>query len=168
MTYSQQPNEPKLKSLSQWATVVQSPVTTAANSGKYVDTFQKFKQQAKEKEDRRKQMQEAQEKRRRQKEAEDRERARQEKEKQREKEEEEALERVRRSQIPVAAGLPQNTPPTPQHIDAPIGTPEPLQQLGSVSPFSGSSSPSSNQSARERERARLREQERRKRELQVC
>lgn len=55
----------------------------------------------------------------------------------------------------------QKTPPTPQSLDEPIRTPEPVQ-VGSISPFSGSNSPSSN--AKERERQRLREQERRKRE----
>lgn len=60
----------------------------------------------------------------------------------------------------------QRTPPTPQSLDEPIRTPEAVH-VGSISPFSGSNSPSSN--AKERERQRLREQERRKREtVSVC
>lgn len=156
--FLQQSSESKLK-LSSWA-LNAAPSSSASNASAInkaaaLDSFQQFKKQAKEKQDRQKQIQEQQEQRRREKEI--AERARQEKERQED-------ENRRATLTPNAPQ--QKTPPTPQsaHIEEPIRTPESLQ-IGSISPYSGSNSPSSN--AKERERQRLREQERRKREM-VC
>ncbi|XP_074598336.1 homeotic protein female sterile-like isoform X3 [Brevipalpus obovatus] len=151
-----QSSESKLK-LSSWA-LNAAPSSSASNASTInkaaaLDSFQQFKKQAKEKQDRQKQIQEQQEQRRREKEI--AERARQEKERQEDE--------SRRTTLTPNAPQ-QKTPPTPQstHIEEPIRTPESLQ-IGSISPYSGSNSPSSN--AKERERQRLREQERRKREM---
>ncbi|XP_013774946.1 bromodomain-containing protein 3-like isoform X2 [Limulus polyphemus] len=95
--------KPKLKNLGSWSSLVQtvdtspSSANTALNQRSALHSFQQFKKQAKEKQDKQRQLLEQQEWRRHQKEQVEKERLRLEREKQREKDEEEALERVRKA-----------------------------------------------------------------------
>ncbi|XP_076348300.1 uncharacterized protein LOC143245932 [Tachypleus tridentatus] len=95
--------KPKLKNLGSWSSLVQtvdtspSSTNTALNQRSALHSFQQFKKQAKEKQDKQRQLLEQQEWRRYQKEQVEKERLRLEREKQREKDEEEALERVRKA-----------------------------------------------------------------------
>ncbi|XP_013778221.1 bromodomain-containing protein 3-like isoform X4 [Limulus polyphemus] len=95
--------ESKLKNFGSWSSLAQNvsniPSTSHCGNKKTsaLDSFQHFKKQAKEKQDRQRQLKEQQEIRRHQKEQEEKERQRIERERQREKEEEEALERLRKA-----------------------------------------------------------------------
>ncbi|RWS04079.1 bromodomain-containing protein 3-like protein [Dinothrombium tinctorium] len=139
----------KLKNFTSWSSLAQSGATGSAQSSALrssaIDSFQQFKKQAKEKQDKQRALVEQQEIRRMQKEQAEKERQRMERERQREKEEEEALEKFRKSQ--------QHIEETRQQLDV---------QQDSSSPGSNSSSPA--QGLSEREKQRLREQERRRRE----
>ncbi|XP_076353714.1 bromodomain-containing protein 3-like isoform X2 [Tachypleus tridentatus] len=134
--------ESKLKNFGSWSSLAQNvsniPSTSHCGNKKTsaLDSFQHFKKQAKEKQDRQRQLKEQQEIRRHQKEQEEKERQRIERERQREKEEEEALERLRKARQAQQQGQ----------------TEEKTQQNDSQ------------QASNERERQRLREQERRRRE----
>ncbi|XP_043475306.1 homeotic protein female sterile-like isoform X4 [Leptopilina heterotoma] len=131
-----------------WSSLAQSssPQSTAGrgimNAATAADTFNQFKKQAKEKNDR---------ERRQQKEQAERERIRKENEKRKEREEEDAMEKGRK---PV------------DHQSAVLTPPSRAEDIRTSTDDSNSPSHSSGQdrSAAERERQRLREQERRRRE----
>ncbi|KAK2574995.1 hypothetical protein KPH14_008751 [Odynerus spinipes] len=149
--------EQNVKNASSWSSLAQasSPQSTAGSSMKSAarDSFQAFKKQAKEKQDRQRALLEQQEMRRQQKEQAERERLRQENEKRREREEEDALEKVRKTVGEQQSNVMTATTRT-EEVKAIVDT------------DSSSPSHSSNQdkAAAERERQRLREQERRRRE----
>ncbi|XP_051154372.1 bromodomain-containing protein 4-like isoform X3 [Leptopilina boulardi] len=131
-----------------WSSLAQSssPQSTAGrgimNAATAADTFNQFKKQAKEKNDR---------ERRQQKEQAERERIRKENEKRKEREEEDAMEKGRKSV---------------DHQSAVLTPPSRAEDIRTSTDDSNSPSHSSGQdrSAAERERQRLREQERRRRE----
>ncbi|XP_012252969.2 homeotic protein female sterile-like isoform X2 [Athalia rosae] len=149
--------EQNVKNASSWSSLAQasSPQSAAGTSMKSAarDTFQAFKRQAKEKQDRQRALLEQQEVRRQQKEHAERERLRQENERRREREEEDALDKVRKT-VTEQPAVPMVATTRAEEVKAVADT--------------DSSSPghSSNQdkAAAERERQRLREQERRRRE----
>ncbi|XP_035733356.1 bromodomain-containing protein 2-like isoform X1 [Vespa mandarinia] len=149
--------EQNVKNASSWSSLAQasSPQSTAGSSMKSAarDSFQAFKKQAKEKQDRQRALLEQQEMRRQQKEQAERERLRQENEKRREREEEDALEKVRKN-VGDQQGNAMTATTRAEEVKAIVDT------------DSSSPSHSSNQdkAAAERERQRLREQERRRRE----
>ncbi|KAI4492152.1 hypothetical protein M0802_010049 [Mischocyttarus mexicanus] len=149
--------EQNVKNASSWSSLAQasSPQSTAGSSMKSAarDTFQAFKKQAKEKQDRQRALLEQQELRRQQKEQAERERLRQENEKRREREEEDALEKARKS-VGDQQGNAMTATTRAEEVKATADT-------DSSSP-SHSSNP--DKAAAERERQRLREQERRRRE----
>ncbi|XP_044728855.1 bromodomain-containing protein 2-like isoform X2 [Chrysoperla carnea] len=120
------------------------------------DSFQVFKNKAKQKQDQQRALMEQQEQRRHQKEQAERERLRQENEKKREKEEEDALEKVRKAGVVES----QQQPLTPTRVNQLKGS----NDGGSVSPRSTTMPPPASQDAAERERQRQREQDRRRRE----
>ncbi|KAK0172111.1 hypothetical protein PV328_005476 [Microctonus aethiopoides] len=153
--------EQNVKNASSWSSLAQasSPQSAAGSSMKSAarDSFQAFKKQAKEKQDRQRALMEQQEMRRQQKEQAERERLRQENERRREREEEDALEK----------GIKTVTDQQSSGGGAPIAT-TPRAEEVKVSTETDSNSPShsagQDKAAAERERQRLREQERRRRE----
>ncbi|CAG2111653.1 unnamed protein product, partial [Medioppia subpectinata] len=112
------------------------------------NSFEMFRKQAKEKQDKQNQLKIQQEVRRKTQEREERERLRQEKERLREKEEDEALEKARKAQLQQIDEMNRN-------------------QSSNSSPASGSGSPGQGISQTERERLRQREKERRMREARA-
>ncbi|KAI4482722.1 hypothetical protein M0804_008575 [Polistes exclamans] len=149
--------EQNVKNASSWSSLAQasSPQSTAGSSMKSAarDTFQAFKKQAKEKQDRQRALLEQQEMRRQQKEQAERERLRQENEKRREREEEDALEKARKS-VGEQPGTSMTATTRAEEVKA-------IADTDSSSP---SHSSNQDKAAAERERQRLREQERRRRE----
>ncbi|XP_071564475.1 homeotic protein female sterile isoform X3 [Temnothorax nylanderi] len=150
--------EQNVKNASSWSSLAQasSPQSAAAGSSMKSaarDSFQAFKKQAKEKQDRQRALMEQQEMRRQQKEQAERERLRQENERRREREEEDALDKVRKN-IGDQQGNVMTTTTRAEEVKA-------ITDTDSSSP---SHSSSQDKSASERERLRLREQERRRRE----
>ncbi|KAL0112326.1 hypothetical protein PUN28_011984 [Cardiocondyla obscurior] len=151
--------EQNVKNASSWSSLAQasSPQSAAAGSSMKSaarDSFQAFKKQAKEKQDRQRALLEQQEMRRQQKEQAERERLlRQENERRREREEEEALDKVRKN-IGDQQGNVMTAPTRTEEVKA-------ITDTDSSSP---SHSSSQDKSAAERERLRQREQERRRRE----
>lgn len=149
--------EQNVKNASSWSSLAQasSPQSAAGSSMKSAaqDSFQAFKKQAKEKQDRQRALLEQQEMRRQQKEQAERERLRQENERRREREEEDALDKVRKT-VGDQQGNVMTATSRAEEVKAIVDT------------DSSSPSHSSNQdkAAAERERQRLREQERRRRE----
>ncbi|XP_034951015.1 homeotic protein female sterile-like isoform X2 [Chelonus insularis] len=146
--------EQNVKNASSWSSLAQasSPQSAAGSSMKSAarDSFQAFKKQAKEKQDRQRALMEQQEMRRQQKEQE---RLRQENERKKEREEEDALEKMMK---------------TVSDQQGPAITATTRAEEIRVSTETDSSSPSHSSSqdraAAERERQRQREQERRRRE----
>ncbi|XP_053987784.1 homeotic protein female sterile-like isoform X5 [Hylaeus volcanicus] len=149
--------EQNVKNASSWSSLAQasSPQSAAGSSMKSAarDSFQAFKKQAKEKQDRQRALLEQQEMRRQQKEQAERERLRQENERRREREEEDALDKVRKT-VGDQQGNVMTAPSRTEEVKAIVDT-------DSSSP---SHSSSQDKAAAERERQRLREQERRRRE----
>ncbi|KYM96936.1 Bromodomain-containing protein 2 [Cyphomyrmex costatus] len=150
--------EQNVKNASSWSSLAQasSPQSAAAGSSMKSaarDSFQAFKKQAKEKQDRQRALLEQQEMRRQQKEQAERERLRQENERRREREEEDALDKVRKN-IGDQQGNVMTTTTRTEEVKA-------ITDTDSSSP---SHSSSQDKSAAERERLRQREQERRRRE----
>ncbi|XP_025990282.1 homeotic protein female sterile isoform X8 [Solenopsis invicta] len=151
--------EQNVKNASSWSSLAQasSPQSAAAGSSMKSaarDSFQAFKKQAKEKQDRQRALMEQQEMRRQQKEQAERERLmRQENERRREREEEDALDKVRKN-IADQQGNVMTATTRAEEVKATTDT-------DSSSP---SHSSSQDKSAAERERLRQREQERRRRE----
>ncbi|XP_012278663.1 bromodomain-containing protein 4 isoform X2 [Orussus abietinus] len=149
--------EQNVKNASSWSSLAQasSPQSAAGSSMKSAarDSFQAFKKQAKEKQDRQRALLEQQELRRQQKEQAERERLRQETERRREREEEDALEKVRKT-VAEQQGTTMSAPVRAEEVK-----PAPDTDSGSPSQTSGQ-----DKAAAERERQRLREQERRRRE----
>lgn len=145
--------EQNVKNASSWSSLAQasSPQSAAGSSMKSAarDSFQAFKKQAKEKQDRQRALLEQQEMRRQQKEQAERERLRQESERRREREEEDALDKVRKT-VGDQQGNVMTATSRAEEVKAIVDT--------------DSSSPSQDKAAAERERQRLREQERRRRE----
>ncbi|XP_076627798.1 homeotic protein female sterile isoform X7 [Colletes latitarsis] len=151
--------EQNVKNASSWSSLAQasSPQSAAGCSMKSAarDSFQAFKKQAKEKQDRQRALLEQQEMRRQQKEQAERERLRQESERRREREEEDALDKVRKtSHVGDQQGNVLTATSRTEEVKAIVDT-------DSSSP---SHSSSQDKAAAERERQRLREQERRRRE----
>lgn len=135
----------KIKNFGQWSSIAQSSNATNTSNLKpkdQFDTFQHFKRAAKEKTDRQKQIEEQQKQQNERLEKEKQEKMRLEKEKE--------LSRKSNHLGAISAGGLTDDTSSP---------------MGSISPASGSSSPS--QSANDREIQRRREQERRRREA-VC
>ncbi|XP_058808868.1 homeotic protein female sterile-like [Phymastichus coffea] len=159
--------EQNVKNASSWSSLAQasSPQSAAGTSAKNAtrDTFQAFKKQAKEKQDRQRALAEQQEMRRQQKEQAERERLRQENERRREKEEDHAMDKSRKTSPTSSA-----SPVTHQHSQQSSARPEAMQKTAADVAETDSSSPSqsagADKAAAERERQRLREQERRRRE----
>ncbi|CAL7946912.1 unnamed protein product [Xylocopa violacea] len=149
--------EQNVKNASSWSSLAQasSPQSAAGSSMKSAaqDSFQAFKKQAKEKQDRQRALLEQQEMRRQQKEQAERERLRQENERRREREEEDALDKVRKT-VSDQQGSVMTANSGAEEVKAIVDT-------DSSSP---SHSSSQDKAAAERERQRLREQERRRRE----
>ncbi|XP_012541850.2 homeotic protein female sterile isoform X7 [Monomorium pharaonis] len=152
--------EQNVKNASSWSSLAQasSPQSAAAGSSMKSaarDSFQAFKKQAKEKQDRQRALLEQQEMRRqREKEQAERERLmRQENERRREREEEDTLDKVRKN-IGDQQGNVMTTTTRAEEVKA-------ITDTDSSSP---SHSSSQDKSAAERERLRQREQERRRRE----
>ncbi|XP_067211550.1 bromodomain-containing protein 2 isoform X9 [Linepithema humile] len=151
--------EQNVKNASSWSSLAQasSPQSTAAGSSMKSaarDSFQAFKKQAKEKQDRQRALLEQQEMRRQQqKEQAERERLRQENERRREREEEDAMDKVRKSVADQQSNVMTVTTRT-----------EEVKAIADTDSSSPSHSSSQDKSAAERERQRLREQERRRRE----
>ncbi|KAL6264581.1 hypothetical protein P5V15_004683 [Pogonomyrmex californicus] len=150
--------EQNVKNASSWSSLAQasSPQSAAAGSSMKSaarDTFQAFKKQAKEKQDRQRALLEQQEMRRQQKEQAERERLRQENERRREREEEDALDKVRKN-VGDQQGSVMTATTRAEEVKA-------ITDTDSSSP---SHSSSQDKSAAERERLRQREQERRRRE----
>ncbi|XP_017887088.1 homeotic protein female sterile-like isoform X3 [Ceratina calcarata] len=150
--------EQNVKNASSWSSLAQasSPQSAAGSSMKSAaqDSFQAFKKQAKEKQDRQRALLEQQEMRRQQKEQAERERLRQENERRREREEEDALDKVRKTV----------TDPQGNIMTSSTGTEEVNKAIVDTDSSSPSQSSSQDKAAAERERQRLREQERRRRE----
>ncbi|XP_029668063.1 homeotic protein female sterile-like isoform X4 [Formica exsecta] len=150
--------EQNVKNASSWSSLAQasSPQSAAGSSMKSAarDSFQAFKKQAKEKQDRQRALMEQQEMRRQQqKEQAERERMRQESERRREREEEDALDKVRKNVGDQQGNVMTATTRT-----------EEVKAIADTDSSSPSHSSSQDKSAAERERQRLREQERRRRE----
>ncbi|XP_078045320.1 homeotic protein female sterile isoform X4 [Augochlora pura] len=149
--------EQNVKNASSWSSLAQasSPQSTAGSSMKSAarDSFQAFKKQAKEKQDRQRALMEQQEMRRQQKEQAERERLRQENERRREREEEDALDKVRKT-----VGDQQG------NVLSATSRAEEVKAIVDTDSSSPSHSSSQDKAAAERERQRLREQERRRRE----
>ncbi|XP_076654021.1 homeotic protein female sterile isoform X4 [Halictus rubicundus] len=149
--------EQNVKNASSWSSLAQasSPQSTAGSSMKSAarDSFQAFKKQAKEKQDRQRALLEQQEMRRQQKEQAERERLRQENERRREREEEDALDKVRKT-----VGDQQG------NVMSATSRAEEVKAIVDTDSSSPSHSSSQDKAAAERERQRLREQERRRRE----
>ncbi|XP_033323219.1 homeotic protein female sterile isoform X6 [Megalopta genalis] len=149
--------EQNVKNASSWSSLAQasSPQSTAGSSMKSAarDSFQAFKKQAKEKQDRQRALLEQQEMRRQQKEQAERERLRQENERRREREEEDALDKVRKT-----VGDQQG------NVLSAASRAEEVKAIVDTDSSSPSHSSSQDKAAAERERQRLREQERRRRE----
>ncbi|XP_076281135.1 homeotic protein female sterile isoform X3 [Lasioglossum baleicum] len=149
--------EQNVKNASSWSSLAQasSPQSTAGSSMKSAarDSFQAFKKQAKEKQDRQRALLEQQEMRRQQKEQAERERLRQENERRREREEEDALDKVRKT-----VGDQQG------NVMSATSRAEEVKAIVDTDSSSPSQSSSQDKAAAERERQRLREQERRRRE----
>lgn len=150
--------EQNVKNASSWSSLAQasSPQSAAAGSSMKSaarDSFQAFKKQAKEKQDRQRALMEQQEMRRQQKEQAERERLRQENERRREREEEDALDKVRKN-----VGDQQG------NVMTATTRAEEVKAIADTDSSSPSHSSSQDKSAAERERQRLREQERRRRE----
>ncbi|XP_020283132.1 bromodomain-containing protein 4-like isoform X2 [Pseudomyrmex gracilis] len=152
--------EQNVKNASSWSSLAQasSPQSVAAGSSMKSaarDSFQAFKKQAKEKQDRQRALMEQQEMRRQQKEQAERERLRQENERRREREEEDALDKVRKNvgdQPGCSSGMTASS------------RTEEVKAIADTDSSSPSHSSTQDKSAAERERQRLREQERRRRE----
>ncbi|CAG2162155.1 unnamed protein product [Oppiella nova] len=142
----------KSKGLSGWSSIASSGTGGAGANIKVQaeNSFELFKKQAKEKQDKQNQLKLQQDLRRKTQEREEKERLRQEKERQREKEEDEALEKARKQHQ------------KQQQIDEMS-----RNQSSNSSPASGSGSPSQAMSQSERERLRQREKERRMREARA-
>ncbi|KAJ8673036.1 hypothetical protein QAD02_004297, partial [Eretmocerus hayati] len=186
--------EQNVKNASSWSSLAQSssPQSAAGSSTKSAtrDTFQAFKKQAKEKQDRQRALQEQQEMRRQQKEQAERERLRQENERRREKDGEDSLEKVRKA-VQESSPTQTATPvqPTSNATNAAGTAPggataasgntgnatggtatgarpasDPVKDANENDSNSPSHSASQEKAAAERERQRLREQERRRRE----
>ncbi|CAH0388225.1 unnamed protein product [Bemisia tabaci] len=148
--------EQNLKNASSWSSLAQSspsmlvpptPPPSAALKSAVADSFQAFREQAKERAKKERALIEQQELRRAQKEQAEKERLRLENEKRKEREEEEALERARKS----------------------VAEQSRVEEVKSVSQVEDITSPAAlqrteNSAAAERERLRKREQERRRRE----
>ncbi|KAF8792508.1 Bromodomain-containing protein 2 [Argiope bruennichi] len=131
--------ESKLKNYGSWSSLAQSAAnspstsnsTTTLKSNATMDSFQQFKNKAREKADKQRQLVEQQELRRHQKEQAEKERMRLERERQRAQEEEEALERARRTQqqqqkeAGVTNKTQENTrsPPVVTNTNSPAPTP---------------------------------------------
>ncbi|XP_043254378.1 bromodomain-containing protein 2-like isoform X6 [Colletes gigas] len=151
--------EQNVKNASSWSSLAQasSPQSAAGCSMKSAarDSFQAFKKQAKEKQDRQRALLEQQEMRRQQKEQAERERLRQESERRREREEEDALDKVRKTSH---VGDQQG------NVLTPTSRTEEVKAIVDTDSSSPSHSSSQDKAAAERERQRLREQERRRRE----
>ncbi|KAG7209234.1 hypothetical protein KM043_015355 [Ampulex compressa] len=149
--------EQNVKNASSWSSLAQasSPQSAAGSSMKSAarDSFQAFKKQAKEKQDRQRALLEQQEMRRQQKEQAERERLRQENERRREREEEDALDKVRKT-----VGDQQS------NVMTATTRAEEVKAIVDTDSSSPSHSSSQDKAAAERERQRLREQERRRRE----
>ncbi|XP_076228134.1 homeotic protein female sterile isoform X6 [Nomia melanderi] len=149
--------EQNVKNASSWSSLAQasSPQSAAGSSMKSAarDSFQAFKKQAKEKQDRQRALLEQQEMRRQQKEQAERERLRQENERRREREEEDALDKVRKN-----VGDQQG------NVMSATSRAEEVKAIVDTDSSSPSHSSSQDKAAAERERQRLREQERRRRE----
>ncbi|XP_011150864.1 bromodomain-containing protein 4 isoform X4 [Harpegnathos saltator] len=153
--------EQNVKNASSWSSLAQasSPQSSAAGSSMKSaatrDSFQAFKKQAKEKQDRQRALLEQQEMRRQQqqKEQAERERLRQENERKREREEEDAMDKARKN-----VGDQQG------NSMAATTRAEEVRAIADTDSSSPSHSSSQDRSAAERERQRLREQERRRRE----
>ncbi|XP_012059289.1 PREDICTED: bromodomain-containing protein 2-like [Atta cephalotes] len=151
--------EQNVKNASSWSSLAQasSPQSAAAGSSMKSaarDSFQAFKKQAKEKQDRQRALLEQQEMRRQQKEQAERERLlRQENERRREREEEDALDKVRKNIGDQQGNVMTATTRT-----------EEVKAVTDTDSSSPSHSSSQDKSAAERERLRQREQERRRRE----
>ncbi|XP_076233031.1 homeotic protein female sterile isoform X9 [Calliopsis andreniformis] len=149
--------EQNVKNASSWSSLAQasSPQSAAGSSMKSAarDSFQAFKKQAKEKQDRQRALLEQQEMRRQQKEQAERERLRQENERRREREEEDALDKGRKT-VGDQQGNVMTATSRAEEVKAIVDT-------DSSSPSHPSSQ---DKAAAERERQRLREQERRRRE----
>ncbi|EZA59817.1 Bromodomain testis-specific protein [Ooceraea biroi] len=150
--------EQNVKNASSWCSLAQasSPQSAAAGSSMKSaarDSFQAFKKQAKEKQDRQRALMEQQEMRRQQKEQAERERLRQENERRREREEEDALDKVRKN-----VGDQQG------NVMTATTRAEEVKAIADTDSSSPSHSSSQDKSGAERERQRLREQERRRRE----
>ncbi|XP_076675193.1 homeotic protein female sterile isoform X7 [Andrena cerasifolii] len=150
--------EQNVKNASSWSSLAQasSPQSAAGSSMKSAarDSFQAFKKQAKEKQDRQRALLEQQEMRRQQKEQAERERLRQENERRREREEEDALDKVRKTVGDQQGNVMTTTTSRAEEVKAIVDT-------DSSSP---SHSSGQDKAVAERERQRLREQERRRRE----
>ncbi|XP_066595505.1 homeotic protein female sterile-like isoform X2 [Prorops nasuta] len=148
--------EQNVKNASSWSSLAQasSPQSAAGNTMKTAarDSFQAFKKQAKEKQDRQRALLEQQEMRRQQKEQAERERLRQENERRREREEEDAMDKARKTVDAQGAIL------------ASTARAEEVKAIVDTDSSSPSHSSSQDKAAAERERQRLREQERRRRE----
>ncbi|XP_046479206.1 bromodomain-containing protein 2 isoform X1 [Neodiprion pinetum] len=156
-TFKNKTVEPNVKNPSSWSSLAQasSPQSAAGTSMKSTarDTFQAFKRQAKEKQDRQRALLEQQEVRRQQqKEHAERERLRQENERRREREEEDNLDKVRK------------TVPDPQTTLVATTRAEEVKAAVDTDSSSPGHSSGQDKAAAERERQRLREQERRRRE----
>ncbi|XP_029165013.1 homeotic protein female sterile-like isoform X6 [Nylanderia fulva] len=150
--------EQNVKNASSWSSLAQasSPQSAAGSSMKSTtrDSFQAFKNKAKEKNERQRALMEQQEMRRQQKEQAERERMlRQENERRREREEEDALDKVRKTVADQQGNVMTATTRA-----------EEVKAIADTDSSSPSHSSSQDKSAAERERQRLREQERRRRE----
>ncbi|XP_015114158.1 homeotic protein female sterile isoform X2 [Diachasma alloeum] len=147
--------EQNVKNASSWSSLAQasSPQSTAGSSMKTAarDSFQAFKKQAKEKQERQRALVEQQEMRRQQKEQAERERLRQENER-RQREEEDALEKVMKTVTEQGSTIPATTRAEEIKVSTETDSSSPSQTSGS------------DKAAAERERQRQREQERRRRE----
>ncbi|XP_011306065.1 bromodomain-containing protein 4A isoform X2 [Fopius arisanus] len=147
--------EQNVKNASSWSSLAQasSPQSTAGSSMKTAarDSFQAFKKQAKEKQERQRALVEQQEMRRLQKEQAERERLRQETER-RQREEEDALEKVMKTVTEQGATITATTRAEEIKVSTETDSSSPSQTSGS------------DKAAAERERQRQREQERRRRE----
>ncbi|GFV90964.1 bromodomain-containing protein 4 [Trichonephila clavipes] len=129
--------ESKLKNFGSWSSLAQSAAnspstsnaTSALKSNATMDSFQQFKNKAREKADKQRQLVEQQELRRHQKEQAEKERIRLERERQRAQEEEEALERARRAQqqqqkeVNVSNKTQENRSPSGVNANSPAAPP---------------------------------------------
>nr|XP_042899942.1 bromodomain-containing protein 3 isoform X2 [Parasteatoda tepidariorum] len=153
--------ESKLRNFGSWSVLAQSaansPSTsnaTPSSKNPTMDSFQQFKNKAKEKADKQRQLVEQQELRRHQKEQAEKERIRMERERQREREEEEALERARKTQ-------------QQQQKENAVGRREENQTISPIAVKSSSPTPAPPSALSEREELRRLEQEKRRREARA-